>query len=724
MYFGPAQRTMPQYQLPSGLPTSEPPAQKDITGAFGTLLRRKRAFIAIFLGFFSLVVLLTLIVPKTYTSEIKLIAGASSPTGPVGGTTDTTLPLLNALLAASNTMSAETYVDLIQQYPVAEQVIKDLNLPTDPYSLLHNNISVTPVTNTSIIALDASWGDRNTAIKIANDFGNVFVERERELIAGQASSAIDFLSKQLPAAQATMQRADAALAQFETKHPNVYLSGADSQSELTSVFAAQQKYAQAQVDRDQAQAQLNNITAQMRSMSPTINGQSSIVQNPVSAQLQAQLAQVEVQLDTARKQYTEQHPVVQALEQQKAQLEKEIGSQASTVVAGNEIVPNPVYQELSQQAGTLRAQIASDQAQLNTLRQEMGQNNRGESLPAETLQLANLQRNAKMAEDVYTALQQKYGEATVAQTTALSDVAITQPAAPDTTKVKPNWELNLVLGLILGLVMAASGAFLIDFFDNTFKNEEDVQRVLPLPLLASIPKLTESSPSKLPWLRALTVESFLQLVTALRYSSDKPLATLAVTSPNEQDGKTTVAMSTAIAMAEIEPKVLLVDADFRHPALHKRLKGDQTPGLSDVLVGDSDLSAAIQPTKYDGLFLLAAGTTVPNPVKLIHSLRFDEVLARLRKDFRVVIFDTPALQPVYDGALVASKVDGTVLVVSAGLTDMPSTNKALQRLGTVSGVNLLGVVLNRATPQNGYATYYLNTSNTPLPHEEEIAARS
>jgi polysaccharide biosynthesis transport protein len=724
MYFGPALRATPQYQLPSGLPPSEPPAQKDVAGVLATLWRRKRAFFALFVGFFALVILFTLIVPKRYTSEIKLIAGASSPTGPVGGTTDTTLPLLNALLEASNTMSAETYVDLIQQYPVAEQVISNLHLPIDPYDLLHDDIVVTPVTNTSIIALDASWGDRATAINMANQFGSVFVNRERELIAGQAGSAIDFLSRQLPVAEAAMRKADNALAQFEANHPNVYLTGADSQSELTSVFNAQQKYAQAQVDRDQAQAQLSNITAQMNSMSATINGQSSIVQNPVTAQLQAQLAQVEVQLDTARKQYTDQHPVVLALVEQKEQLEKEIGNQAATVVSGNEIVPNPVYQQLSQQAGTLRAQIASDEAQINTLNGEMSANKQGNSLPSETLELASLQRNAKMAEDVYTALQQKYGEATVAQTTALSDVAITQPATPDTTKVKPNWEINLILGFVLGLVMAISGAFLIDFFDNTFKDEQDVQRVLPLPLLASIPRLTATSPAKLPWLRALTVESFLQLVTALRYSSDKPLATLAITSPNQQDGKTTVAMSTAIAMAEIEPKVLLIDADFRCPALHHRLGLGEAPGLSDVLVGETPLSAAIQPTRYDGLFLLSAGTKVPNPAKLIHSARFDDLIAQLRKDYRALIFDTPALLPVYDAALIAAKVEGTVLVVSAGLTDMPSTNKALQRLGAVPGVNILGVVLNRTTPQNGYATYYLNTSSTPLPHEDEIATPS
>jgi succinoglycan biosynthesis transport protein ExoP len=732
MYFGPTLRSIQPLQLPSGSPTIPPEqsAQGEIAGLLGTLARRKRVMVAIFVIFFSLVVLWMLVIPKKYTAEIKLIAGASSSTATRDE--DTTLPLLNALLAASSTMSAETYTDLIQQYPVAAQVVQNLHLSTDPSQLLQQHIVVTPVTNTSILALDATWKDPETAIKIANEFGNVFVERERELIAGQATAALDFLSKQLPVAEANMHKADDALAAFEAAHPNVYVAASSAQSTGSSnsdsaVLAAQQKYAQTQVDLQQAKAQLGAVAAQMNSTEPTINGSSDIVQNPVTEQLKSQLATVDVQLQSARQQYTDQYPTVVALKEQKAQLEREISSQTATVVSGNTIVPNPVYQQLAQQADTLRAQIAGDQGQIRTLNAELGRSTKSNSsLPAETMRLADLQRDAQMAEDVYTALQQKYGEATVAQTTALSDVAITQPASDGTVSVNPKWKIVLVIAVALGLAMAISGAFIVDFFDNTFKDEQDVQRALPLPVLTSVPKLTTSSSrGKLPWLRALTVESFLQLVTALKYSLDKPLRTLAITSPSQLDGKTTVAMSTAIAMAEIEPKVLLIDADMRLPDIHKRLGLETTPGLSDVLVGEVPVSEAIQSTKYDGLYALTGGTKVPNPMKLIHSPKFDELIAGLCKDYRAIVFDTPALQPVYDAAILAAKCDGAILVVSAGMTEMPATKRALERLGSVQGVNMLGIVLNRSTPTNGYQTYYLSGGmTTPLPHENGIVSPS
>jgi len=723
MYYGPALRGDQAYQLPRGIDLPVEPQQQrtDLSSLLGPLLRRWRLFVAVFLIFVGLVLLFTLLAHRTYTTSVKMIAGNSNPGVADRSGGDTAYPLLNAILFSQGVQTSETYAELLQESPVVNQVIDDLHLNIDASSLLSRHVDIKPVTNTAVLSLDVTWSDPNTSAKIANDFANVFVNRERELIAQQAGSALDFLGKQIPQAESKMHEADNALARFQSAHPNVYINTAPNNTIDTAISSAQQKFAQVQVDAGQAQAQLANINGQLANMSPTVNGSSNVNQNPVVAQLQTQLAQVNVQLDAARKQYTEQHPTVIGLEQQKTQLEKEISSQPATIVAGNSYVPNPVYQQLTQQAATLRAQIASDQAQMATLTGLMSSNSAsGQNLPRETIELADLQRKAKLAEDVYNALLQKQGDATVARTTALSDVAITQPASAAAADVKPKLILNLMFGLGLGLILAISAVYIVDFFDNTFKNEQDVQRILPLPLLTTVPELTTRSTRGLPWLRALTIESFLQLVTALRYSSDKPLRTLAISSPNQGDGKSTVALSTAIAMAEMEPGVVLIDADMRRPSLGKRLNLESAQGLSDVLVGAARLEEVIQKTKYDGLSFLSSGTKVPNPMKLLQSASFDTLVKRLLEQYRAIVFDTPALLPVYDAALVAAKVDGTVLVVSANVTDTASTKKALQRLGTLPEVNILGVVLNRVAQTNGYKNYYLNgDAILPLPQESE-----
>jgi len=329
MDFGPALSSRQQYQLPSGYPAVEPSVETDVSSIVGTLLRRKRALFAILVGFLSLVILWTLLTPKSYTATSKLIAGGAGPGQSHGG--DTALPLLNALLAASTAQSPETYVALIQQDPVVDQVIRNLNLKTS-VDQLSNQISVKPVTNTSIIELSATWRDPDTAAQIANEFANVFITRERDLIAGQAGSAIDFLTKELPSAEARMRDEDKKLADFQAAHPSVYVSMTDTNGVSSSaVSAAQQRYAQAKVDAEQAQAQLASVTVQMSSLSQTINGSQNVAENPVVGQLQTQLAQVDVQLEAARKQYTDQHPTVLALMEQKTQLEREIRKQPGTI---------------------------------------------------------------------------------------------------------------------------------------------------------------------------------------------------------------------------------------------------------------------------------------------------------------------------------------------------------------------------------------------------------
>ena len=151
MSYDPALRSAHRYQLPSADPPvrEEPDEEPDFSAIIDTLLRRKVLFLAIFLSFFGLIALITLLTPRSYTATTKLIAGAGGTQAANG---NTTLPLLNALLAASGTQSAETYVDLVQQYPVAQDVVRNLNLSIGPRSLLQQ-ISVKPVTNTSIMSL-------------------------------------------------------------------------------------------------------------------------------------------------------------------------------------------------------------------------------------------------------------------------------------------------------------------------------------------------------------------------------------------------------------------------------------------------------------------------------------------------------------------------------------------------------------------------------------------
>jgi succinoglycan biosynthesis transport protein ExoP len=713
------------YQLPSNggakpMGLEVPEREDDFQRIWGAVKRRKRAFWWIFGGFMALALAYAFVWPKQYQTTITIITG-NSATNYNGINTD--LPVLNALIAAGGVQSAETYATMIQDYDVATQVIADLHLHTDAYALLKYYIYVEPVTNTQIISLQTTWNDPQVSADISNDFARVLMEKDRRLVAAQSQNAMDYLAAQIPAAEADKNRADKALADFEQTHTVADIA-AQTQSVVSQYSTVISNLAQVEVDRSQAQAALSSSASQMASMGKTSNGGTDVAFSPVVTQLQQQLSQVNVELDAARKQYTEAHPTVIALEQQQSTLQKELAAQPKTYVASNTLVPNPVYQQLSSQAAQLRSQIAGDDSQIATLKTQMGSfGGQVQSLPDVSRQLSNLQRDAQLYEGIYDALRQHYDDAIVAKSMALSNVVVDQPAEAQWAKPIPNIPLTILLGLVLGTMLAVAGVFTIDFFDSSLKDEDDVRRALPYPVLAQIPQLDATSKrnqAKLPWMRALTIEAYLQLITSLRFASDKPLRTIAVTSPIQGDGKSTIALSTAIAMGEMRPRVLLVDGDMRHPTLHEKLGVDSGPGLADVLVGEKAAEDVITTTRFAGLDFLPAGSQSPNPLKLIQSTRFDECIEELLKTYQTIVLDTPALLPMVDATAIAAKCDGTVFVVAAGKTDERSAQRGRQRLSVVDGVNIVGVVINRATPNKHDSAYVLqNGSQMPLSGELE-----
>lgn len=710
-----------------GSATGGPTSDTDFNSILSLLWRRRWVMLSIFATFLTLVLLLTLIIPKKYMATVTLIAGSGGSglgqAASSGGPAVSSIPILNALLAINGGQSPETYVALLQERPLAADVIKDLGLKTSPRALL-SHINVQPVTSTAMLALTASWSDPQTAAQIANSFASVFVERERDLISGQAGSALQFLAQQIPTAEANLRQASAELAAYQVAHSLVDVN-AQTGSTLSTVSGIESRIAQNQVDEGQAQAQLASVGGQLNSIASTIDGSVSIAKNPVLSQLQDQLTQTDIQLQSLRNQYTENHPQVIALRQQKAEIEQQIARQQATVLVNNNIVPNPLYQQLNQQAATLRAQIAGDEAQIKTLNSQLLDASKSlKKLPVEALKLADLKRRASLAENVYNALQQKQSEALISKTTSLSDVAVTESASADDVAVKPNLRFNLLVGSIIGLFLALSGAFVLDFFDRTIKDEKAALRELGLPILTTVPRVTEKKRAALPWLRAVTIESFILLVSALRYASDRPLRSFALTSPMQGDGKSTIALNTAVAMAEVRPKVLLVDADMRRPTLHDKLQLNNTVGFSDVLVNNASLSSVIQKTRYSGLDFLPSGFGPPNPFRLLQSPRFLSVLAEMLEKYEAVIFDTPAIAGMLDALTIASRVDGTLLVVSAGVTDTRATKRALYRLENTDGVTLLGLVLNQTELRRNdgaYNNYYIDAI-APLPLAEDTQA--
>lgn len=210
--------------------------------------------------------------------------------------------------------------------------------------------------------------------------------------------------------------------------------------------------------------------------------------------------------------------------------------------------------------------------------------------------------------------------------------------------------------------------------------------------------------------KSVAAEAYRSLRTNIQYSSfDNKYQTLVVTSANPGEGKITVAGNLALALAQGESKVLLVDCDMRRPSIHKTFKISNTYGISDLLVGNKKLESVAN--KYnDNLSIVPAGKIPPNPAEMLASKAMTAFLEEMKNYFDYIVLDTPPLQAVTDAQVLSTKVDGSLIVVRAGVTKKDAVHNAVSIIKKVKG-NIIGTVLNVAETKNDKYYYYGDESS-------------
>ncbi|HEC61705.1 MAG TPA: polysaccharide biosynthesis tyrosine autokinase [bacterium] len=278
-----------------------------------------------------------------------------------------------------------------------------------------------------------------------------------------------------------------------------------------------------------------------------------------------------------------------------------------------------------------------------------------------------------------------------------------------TSPVGPNKLVSVALAAAIGFVLAAGAAYLLEYLDNTIRTPEEITQALQVPVLGAIANREESEfhssyIAKHP--RSIMAEAFRSLRTNIEFAGvDKPLRSILVTSAGVSEGKTAVAVNLAVIMAQGGKKVIILDADLRKPNVHNYLELSNNRGLSDVFRGSLDLHDAIRTWEEENIICITAGNTPPNPAELIGSNKMDNILERLEQLVDVIVIDAPPLI-VTDAAVLASKVDGVLMVVRYGHTPKDRIQAAMELIHR-SGARVIGVALNRI-PRNGrnYYSHY------------------
>ena len=286
-------------------------------------------------------------------------------------------------------------------------------------------------------------------------------------------------------------------------------------------------------------------------------------------------------------------------------------------------------------------------------------------------------------------------------------VVVEQRASVPEQPVSPNKTRNLAMGLAVGVLLGLGLAYLRDRLDNTVKDRQTLEQITNVGLVGSIPldkELRKKPAITFDHDNSAIAEAFRKLRTNLQFLAvDDPPRVIVVTSSMPNEGKSTTAINIALALAEAEHNVVLVDGDLRRPRLDKYLDLIGRVGFSTVLAGRATLDEVLQKTPFPRLTVLTSGEVPPNPSELLGSLAAKKILAELRAGFDYVVVDSSPLLAVTDASILAADADGALLMARFGQTTREQLGHAVRHPADV-GAPLLGAIFT-LTPARGKTAY-------------------
>jgi len=654
---------------------------------------------------------------------------------------DRTSTLATALLESVSYQSSNdmgTQSEVIRSFPVLEQVALELGLvakeaPLDkqysaPYLKavydLQQRVKATQEGTTNIIKITALADRPESAERLANA---VAVAYRNENIRSRNRIVLEsrrFVEEQLAALVVHLKEAEEALRDFKEREGQVFLTD-EAKAALDAFTKLEADYDRTQRVKDETLKQIE-VLSRREPVAGTDNRIFTEEPSALLSVLNARLMDLIQERANLLINYTTEHPQVREADRKifnvKLQMTQELESKIRSL--------------------TDREALLKQQIQLYR--------DRYFAFPKAAIELARLERDVKVNSDLYSQLKIKHQELLIKTAEQIEEVTVIEPAIAPTVAVnEPNHGLNFLVGGLMGLLLGLVLAFMRESFDTSIGTIEGVEEYLKVPVLGVIPQFDEKEQTAIaakelpPDVNRETLEIFTKLVvlydpksvlsegfrslrTNIQFSSmDRDVKTLLFTSAGLGEGKTLTIVNLAITLAQDGKRVLLVDADLRRPIVHARLGFPREPGLAealmggmswkenvrtvtDLMLGSLGVDRVINTPGLDNLNVLTSGIVPPNPAEFLNSSRLATFVAEMRKEYDVVLFDTPPILPIADAVMLGSRVDGAVLVYQVGRIGRNALKRAKFLLDHAQA-RVLGVVLTNVraeiTPEYGYYRY-------------------
>jgi succinoglycan biosynthesis transport protein ExoP len=364
------------------------------------------------------------------------------------------------------------------------------------------------------------------------------------------------------------------------------------------------------------------------------------------------------------------------------------------------------------QLNNLQGQITATETEIQTLREALGGMDSARQIADTQAQITALEAKLADLQGIYSDLLAN------TQGGAINTISVIEEAFKPSVPIGPNKPLIILLSAAVGLSLAVVAAFVLEYMDDTVKSPEEAEKITGVPVIGYLSELDIGDVGALyaadnP--RHPSVEEMRTLRTNLDFAGvDHPLKTLLITSTEMEVGKSSVAANLAVVISQTEKKVILVDADLRRPNVHNFYGFQNKNGLSDVFRGESSLEDVSKKWRGGEVEVITAGDVPPNPAELLGSKRMSEILETLGSEADIVIIDGPPFV-VADAPVLASKVNGVLLIIRLGHTRKPALNALMGQIKR-SGAKVIGVALNRIpaksigyyTGNPYYSAYYTN----------------
>jgi polysaccharide biosynthesis transport protein len=552
------------------------------------------------------------------------------------------------------------------------------------------NIEVIPNRNSMIINVSFISPNRQLSQDVVNHLMEEFVAWKMDQRMDSSGKARQYLMKQIERAKINLEEAE------EKQHLFARQAGIVSMdSRLNNVFRQLED-----INAALGQAEADLISKETLYEQAVKDGPESLPQvlnSQMINELKKEYAKLRSEYENLTEIFHEDYPDVKAIKSRMNSIDERVTNESGKIF------------------NSLRHEYLSAKNRFDVLQKNMEEKKQmALELNERATQYTIMSREVETNKAIYQSLLERAKEIESMAGISPSNIQVVDKALLPIFPAKPNVRRNLLLAIVVGIMAGVGVAFLIEYFSDTITNPDQIMERFQIPILGVLPLETSSKDYPVEQVfindpRSAMSEAFRTSRVSIQLSgSGSNARCIGITSTTQGEGKTTTASNLAQTFAGAGEKVLLIDADLRKPRLHKIFKTttNNGHGLSSFLAGVVHKDFIIK-TNIDNLYLITSGPIPPNPVELLASNRFSQLLKKSARMFDRIIIDGPPHLGFADVLILSRQVGGMILVSSIGETTREGLRHFKKSMHNVQGT-ILGCIVNKInlTQRYGYRSYY------------------